>query len=285
MPAILLEPQPHAEAARQIQDKPVVTREVFEAMLPELRARAFLVTGIEDANVVAEIRDTLSELPRGETWENVKAALVDQLSAWLADDDGMSASARAQLLMRTHGFQAYQAAQHQIMDQQAGVFEHWQYLSLDDEKVRPAHRALHEVIAPANDPFWSDHSPPWQWGCRCRKVPLLPEEVEDIRRQESTAAPFRRKILEGTRLKLARQGRLDLGPNQGVDIRSDRTRGKDNPFVFDPGSLRIPVAQLRDRYDPETWSQFEAYARSASLPDGRNLWTWLNQPAGSAGTN
>lgn len=285
MPAILLEPQPHEDAARQIQDKPVVTREVFDEMLPELRARAFLVTGIEDANVVADIRDTLSELPRGETWDNVKAALIDRLGAWMADDEGMSAAARAQLLMRTHGFQAYQAAQHQIMERQAGVFEYWQYLSLDDEKVRPAHRALHEVVAPANDPFWRDHSPPWQWGCRCRKVPLLAEEVDDIRRQESAAAPFRRKVLEGPRLKLARQGRLDLGPTQGVDIRSDTARGKENPFTFDPGSLNIPVAQLRDRYDAETWDQFETYSRRASLPDGRNLWTWLNNPAGSTGAN
>ncbi len=278
MPAILIEPQPHEDAARQIEDKPVVTRQVFDDLLPELRARAFLVTGIEDANVAADIRTTLAELPRGETWENVKASLIDQLGAWLADDDGISAAARAQLLMRTHGFQAYQAAQHQIMERQAGVFEYWQYLSLDDEKVRPAHRALHEVIAPANDPFWRDHSPPWQWGCRCRKVPLLPEEVDDIRRQEANAAPFRRKVLEGPRLKLARQGRLDLGPTQGVDIRSDQARGKDNPFTFDPGTLRIPAAQLRDRYDAETWSEFEGAAKRNRLPDGRNVWTWLNNP-------
>ena len=52
-------PVPHEAAAKIISDRPVVTREVFKKMLPEMRARAFLISGVEDMNVVQQIRDRI----------------------------------------------------------------------------------------------------------------------------------------------------------------------------------------------------------------------------------
>lgn len=37
-----------------------------------------------------------------------------------------------------------------------------------DSATRPTHRALHGVILPRNHPFWENHTPPLDWGCRCR---------------------------------------------------------------------------------------------------------------------
>lgn len=271
--AFLLDPVPHDEAAKWISSKPVVSREVFDSLLPELKARAFLITGIEDANTAGEIRDIIAQLPQGESWDSVKKQVVEKLGPWFEKD---AANARAELLIRTHGFQSYAVAQHAVMERQADVFPFWQYLSLGDEKVRPAHAALNERIVPGNDPFWRDHNPPWQWGCRCRKVPLLPEEVDEIKDEDKKRLPEDRRVLEGPALDKARNGQLDAGPAKQVDIRSDRMRGKPDGYHFDPSGLTIPLAQLKERYDPATWAEFETTAKAQEIQPGLTVWAWLN---------
>ena len=274
----LLEPTPHEEASKWIGDKPVVSREVFNAMVPELRARAFLVTGIEDANAAGEIRDILAKLPQGQSWEKTKKELVGKLGPWLSSDDDAkeAANARAELLLRTHGFEAYQVAQHRVMRAQEDVFPFWQYLTLDDEKVRPGHAALNLKVAPANAPFWHDHSPPWQWGCRCRKVALIEDEVEEMKAEDAKLPPEQRRVFSHAGLQMADQGRIYNKAGQQLDIKSDRQKGKMDGFIFDPDALTLPLTSLQGRYDMVTWGEFEQSMKAAKLDDGRTVWGWLN---------
>lgn len=274
----LLEPTPHDEAVAWLKDKPVVSRQVFDAVVPELRARTFLITGIEDANVAQEVRDIVAELPAGESWEGTKKKLVAKLGPWLSADDPeqKAAKARAELLLRTHGFQAYQVTQHRVMREQEDVFPFWQYLSLDDEKVRPGHAALNLKVAPAKSPFWHDHSPPWQWGCRCRKVPLMDEEVGEMQAEDAKLPPEKRRVMEGPGLKLLEDGRLYDPQGRQISIKSDRQKGKAGGFVFDPDALTLPIEQLKARYDATTWGEFEKSMKLAKLTDGRTVWDWLN---------
>ena len=53
------EPIENVEAARAIAEKTAVGREVFDRLLPELRARAFVVTGLEDLRMGAAVRDEI----------------------------------------------------------------------------------------------------------------------------------------------------------------------------------------------------------------------------------
>lgn len=278
MPAddsFFLDPAPHEEAAAWIESKPVVSREVFDSLLPDLQGRAFLVSGIEDANVAADIRATIAELPRGQSWEVSKKAIVQQLGPWF---DQKSANARATLLLRTHGFQSFRTTSHAVMTRQAGVFPFWQYLTVGDERVRFSHRALDGIIAPANSPFWDDK--PGGWGCRCRKVPLLPDEVEEIQAEDAALPPAERRVLIGPRLKQAESGRL----TRAVRDESGRLlRDPIHPWpIANPGkigvaqTLTISPTELRERYDTQTWSEFEAAARRNKLADGRTVWEWLN---------
>ncbi len=48
------------------------------------------------------------------------------------------------------------------------IFPFWQYVTVDDEKVREEHRKLHNIILPSNDRFWEKIYPPNGWRCRCR---------------------------------------------------------------------------------------------------------------------
>lgn len=64
-------PIPHAEAAALLRDKPPVTRELFDRLLPEYRALSFLVTGIDSADALSEIRDLLATVPEGQDWDRI----------------------------------------------------------------------------------------------------------------------------------------------------------------------------------------------------------------------
>jgi hypothetical protein len=61
-------PVAHQAAIDFIASKPAVSREVFERLLPELRARAITVSRVEGLNVVQRIRDRIADLPAGGDW-------------------------------------------------------------------------------------------------------------------------------------------------------------------------------------------------------------------------
>ena len=77
---LLLTPVPNAEAIAFLQDKAPVSRAVFDRLLPELKARAFTITGIEGASVLQKVRDRIAELPAGADWNAIKADIVNDLS-------------------------------------------------------------------------------------------------------------------------------------------------------------------------------------------------------------
>lgn len=45
-----------------------------------------------------------------------------------------------------------------------------QYRTSADERVRKAHRPLHDITLPITSPFWDLFFPPNGWGCRCNVV-------------------------------------------------------------------------------------------------------------------
>lgn len=47
------------------------------------------------------------------------------------------------------------------------TYKSWRYMTVGDNRVRPAHRALHGRVFKANDPAFDAIYPPNGWGCRC----------------------------------------------------------------------------------------------------------------------
>lgn len=269
---------PHREAIALIRAKPVVTRQVFDGLLPELRARAFTISGIEGANVLQRVRDMIAELPQGSTWDQVKSGIVDELDPWLGD----ASEKRAEILLRTHGFQAFQAANYRVA-QEDGDTTHMQYLATEDDRVRATHLALNGLILPKDDPFWEKHFPPWEWGCRCRTRAMNPDLVDEARAEDAQRAPDDRLVLEGAARTKLEQGHLQrAGRAYDVSAPSDGPEG-DKAFQWHPDNLRIPLAELEQRYDPSVWAEFRANAQRQEIAGGVSVWQWLvaKQGAGS----
>jgi SPP1 gp7 family putative phage head morphogenesis protein len=293
MATILKTPVPHAEAAAFIRSKPAVGRSVFDRLLPEIKGRAFTITGIQCADTLQRARDLIAALPEGADWDTQKGRLISEISPYLVDSNAdpearekqvAAASRRAEILMRLHGFQAYATAQHEVMERQRDAFPFWMYQTFGDGRVRPSHTALDGIILPADHPFWADHSPPWEWGCRCNKVPVTAEEAEAAAGAKANSAagwapgPAVVKRMEQT-------GMLDRGDGKPVDVRSPKQRaiesGEDPAakYSWNPADMRLPLDELAKRYDATTWAAFRKWAEAQTIKtnDGEMpVWSWLS---------
>lgn len=292
----LLEPVPHDEAVDFIRGKPALASRVFGELLPELRARAFTIAGIEQHDTLQKVRDMVADIPAGADWDKTKAQMVSEISPFFVgtiagyDSDGQPirrteaealnyAQRRAELLLRLHGFQAYSASSYRAMDAQRDVFPFWKYQSMGDEKVRDTHAALDGKILPANSDFWKNHYPPWEWACRCQVVPMMDDEVDALRASQADRPLEERDVIEGAALARVEgpERQLVLGPSQIFDLRTQREKGDPDGYEFHPGDLRIPLSTLRARYDSAVWDKFEGWARAAGIPEtGATVWTWLS---------
>lgn len=287
----LWEPTPNKEAADFIADKPVVSKKVFDGLLPELKAKAFTITGVESADVMQNVRDKIATLPEGADWDDVKEDVVKEISPWLVTSDDaeekadqlLAATRRAELLMRTHGYQAYATAAYRTMWEQRDIFPWWKYQSMEDSHVRATHAALDGHIFPAESEFWLTHFPPWEWGCRCPPpVPMMDEEVQEIKAAEMSLPEAARKVVDGERLaKLLKEKTLAIqNPNpkerDSKPVIDVELSPKSQDFRFNPGMLQMPMAAIKQRYDAETFSTFEEWAKKTKFKGKRTVWDWLN---------
>ena len=268
---LLTEPAPYEEAARIVAEKQIMSKEAFDALCDELKARAFVITGLEDLRAVQEIRDAIAELPMGAAWEDVKKQVADKL-----EEGGFSPAAaehRAMLLLRHHGFAAYAQENYRELREMQDVFPYWKYKTMGDEKVRSSHAALDGLILPADDPFWRDHFPPWEWNCRCMVVGVTEEQYNGAKTVGSFDATDPDAKASGWKLTPAlherlRQGQLDDGSGHPVMV--TRT----GSLHFDPSGPGLDLAELQKRYDPADWARFKSRMEAEKLADGRSVWDW-----------
>ena len=290
-PPYLFRAVPAAEAAAFLLEKPAISRAVFDELLPDLQARAFMVTEIEAADVLQSLKETLAKLPAGGDWKTIRTELAAQISPWLSSPE--AAAKRAELLLRHHGLAAYQVAQGRQIEEHADVFPYLQYVATRDGRVRDGHDALNGIILPVDDPFWLDHMPPWEWNCRCQVIQVSRARYAQIAERDAARPPEERQILdEPTRERMNREKVLtrtrglgtgtEPGERPGIPTRVDLRTARDRAGTSGPATtkdLRMPLDTIRERYDADVWAHFEARAKARRLDDGRTLWDWANESA------
>ena len=274
---------PHDEAVEYIRRKVPLLADTFYRLGPELRARAFTISGVECADTLQRCRDAIATLPSGGDWNAIKKDLVNEICPWLVDPDAdtetqarqiKAAKARAELLLRIHGGQAYGAANARVLDENVDIFPYRQYLSMDDSRVRASHAALHNKIVPADSPWWHKHTPPWEFGCRCTVAGISAEEAEEMAAAESHMPPEQRDVLQGLHLtELVENNRLIAGENQIYDTRTPYEK-EGKGYEWDHRSFQMPLELLQERYDPPVWQAFEAFAERTEVLPGSTLLDW-----------
>lgn len=274
-------PQPNKEAVALLQGCTPVASEVFYNLLPELRARAFTVSGIEGANVLRRVRDALAALPQGigpdgesYTWDTQKKEIASELEPYLGEEGAQN---RAQILLRTSGFQAFSSTIWNIAQADDDT-THLQYIHGDQAKApTPSHLALDGIVLLKDDPFWKTHTGPWGHpGCVCYVRPMNEDLVaeEKFKDEEKLAAgdpPENANVIEGPARKQLENGTL-LRDGRRFDVSPPEGPGA---FRWHPDDLRIPLDELKLRYDPPVWDAFEVWARNILVMPGTTVWTWL----------
>lgn len=291
MADFLTTPVPHAEGAAYLRDKPAVTRAIFDALAPELQARAFVITGIEALDCVSRVRELTARLPEGGDYEDLKNSILREISPFMVhatDPDErqkelQAASRRAELLLRLHGQQTYARTQYALAEAHRDVFPYRQYLSSEDSRVRPAHAALNKKILPSNHPFWLNHTPPWEFNCRCDCVPMTQEEVDDLRQTEQHMPPEDQQVMPPAQLReIEDHGRMVKPGAQGfLDLRTPRERNGTG-YEWRPGQDALAIDQILQRYTPAERSAFEGFAKNQKLEDGRSLYEWWKSSSSAA---
>jgi SPP1 gp7 family putative phage head morphogenesis protein len=171
-PLRIVLPVPFNEAIRAATAREVVLPNVYYGELQgAARAQAFTIAGMSK---IAQLQQALDDMNQGlrsgmtfGEWRN-KAAERD----WALPDH------RLDLIMRMHTQTAYQAGHWEQFDRLSERRGYLMYSAINDSRTRPAHRAMDGIIRSVDDSFWSEHSPPCGYNCRCGLVSLTADQVD-----------------------------------------------------------------------------------------------------------
>lgn len=145
----------YEDAERAFAGRIPMTRDEFDKLSGTLRARAFTVSGMASAQEVAAIQARiLGGMERGETL----AEMVSDLPL---------TAGHAETVVRNATQSAYHAGRYQSAMRSAGVRPFVRYVTVGDERVRPAHRALHGRVFRLDDPDIGSVYPSNGHRCRC----------------------------------------------------------------------------------------------------------------------
>jgi len=157
-----------------------ITPDEFYALSSAERMEAFSVAGVESTRLLEQMKEALGDsLAKGETFLDFKDKVGD-----IFDDAGITqlSSGHLQLVYENNVGTAYEMGNYKELHDDLAVelFPYLQYLTADDERVRPNHQAMHNLVFRRDDPIWNIWWPLNGHRCRCTVVGLMKEEGEAI---------------------------------------------------------------------------------------------------------
>jgi SPP1 gp7 family putative phage head morphogenesis protein len=228
--------QENKVAASYLRGKATMTPGAFGKLPDQLKARAFTAARLDDLAQLRRIQELVAEIPEGGDWRKIR----NEISAEIGDMEG--AKARAQLIMRVNGFEAYAVGRYASAVEMSDAFPFWMYVTMDDGKERAEHKALNGKVLPWDDPFWDTHYPPWDWGCRCMVIKMTASQAQEKGIADSKALP---------------------GPSQ-------------NGFTFSPKGLTVDVDRMKEDYTEEQFADIQTAFKKTTVEIGGKQQTLLD---------
>lgn len=182
-----------SDAVAYLQGRNKVTETYsWRDLWQEEHAQQFTVSRLARADLLKSIQDQITQsvggdLSRRDFMRDSKKMLQD--AGWWGEKEvtdpntgevvtTMFDPARLKLIFDTNTRMAYAAGQWERIERSKRSFPYVRYITLGDDKVRPAHRAWHGVTLPVDNAFWQTHTPPNGWRCRCRVVAVSKREFD-----------------------------------------------------------------------------------------------------------
>lgn len=156
-------------------------------MFHRAHSDAFTVAGVTRLDVLQDIRELIDDaIANGATFADFRKGMKERLSAkgwWqpveVTDEAtgetktvDLSSSRRLRTIFDTNLRMSYAAGQWKRIQRTKKALPFLCYKTVGDGRVRPQHRAWHNVVLPVDHPWWDTHFPPCDWSCRCQVVQM-----------------------------------------------------------------------------------------------------------------
>lgn len=149
--------------------------------------RAAVDKAIAEGQTIEQFRDALKPRLLEAGWWG-KAELPDPVTGELRMVQ-LGSPRRLRVIFETNMQTAYAAGHWAQIQQTRNDAPFLMYDAVNDAATRPEHAAWDGLVLRADDPWWSTHFPPNDWGCRCGVIQLSAEQAADMGHAEGDKAP------------------------------------------------------------------------------------------------
>lgn len=148
-----------------------MTRDEAARLSRDARRRAFWVSHVAEADVIASVFDSLQKaIDNGMSYDEWRGEIGGELlNAWVNNPDGPTEPMyRMETIFRTNLQTAYSAGRLAAQRDPAvlSARPYWRYDALIDGRESDVCRRLNDAIVKADDPWWATRYPPNHYNCR-----------------------------------------------------------------------------------------------------------------------
>lgn len=167
------------EAIAFFRDLVPVTDDEWEALTQAAREQAFTVAGVTQLDVVTQVWESIEKaLSDATDFEDFVSEVGDALeSAW----QGSVANPgwRIETIFRTNVQKSYSRGRYKQATDPDTVEDrpYWMFDAVMDNRTTDTCEACDGTIRPADDSWWSTHTPPLHFNCRSTLITLTEEQA------------------------------------------------------------------------------------------------------------
>ena len=172
------DPHEFKEAVHWFRQRIPMTEAEYEKVSTELQDRAFKVSAVAQADLVTQVYDALeSAIREGTSFD----AFQEKVGASLNESWGKEMPGRLETIFRTNVQSAYGAGGYAQRTNPVVLHRRpvWQFSAIEDDRTTDICQPLDGTTLDADDPFWSDHTPPLHYNCRSTIVALTRDEADE----------------------------------------------------------------------------------------------------------
>lgn len=172
------DPIPPDEGLKFLKRKPVVSSRQYKALSAKWKGRMFSVAGYDNLKALGKAHEFLAQAyDEGLSFEDFRI----RTNAYFRSQ-GLAAPDRFHLrtVFETNMQSAYMAGRMRQMLENVSERPYWRILTAGDDRVRPAHRALHGKIFHYQEIINRGLIPPFDYNCRCTIQALTAEQIQQM---------------------------------------------------------------------------------------------------------
>lgn len=137
-----------------------------------------LLAALEEGKTFEEFARELEPVLRAKGWWGRSKATDPMTGAPRATQLG--SPRRLRTIFETNMRVSYAAGHWSRFQRQKTARPFLRYVAIRDERTRPQHAALHNLVLPVDHPFWQVFAPPNGWNCRCTLQNLSQRDVDRL---------------------------------------------------------------------------------------------------------